>query len=39
MPTEDELPTLADLGGMAPDITGGLSSEEFVERVRNERQS
>jgi len=35
-PPENELPTLFDLLGMAPNATGELSSEEFVRKIRNE---
>lgn len=34
-PPEDELPTLASLWGMAPDLTGGLSSEEYIRQLRD----
>jgi hypothetical protein len=34
-PTETELPNWDDLRGRAPDITGGLSSEEFVRELRD----
>lgn len=34
-PEEDELPTLFDLQGIAPNATGGVSSEEFVRRIRD----
>lgn len=34
-PDDDDLPGLADLRGMAPDITGDLSSEEFVRNLRD----
>jgi hypothetical protein len=34
-PTSDELPKLSDLKGIAPNITGGLTSEEFVRRLRD----
>ena len=36
LPEDDELPNLADLRGIAPDITGDLSSEEFVRMLRND---
>ena len=36
LPNEDELPTLMDLRGIAPDATAGLSSEEFVNQLRDE---
>lgn len=35
LPEDDELPSLSDLRGIAPDITGDLSSEEFVRRLRD----
>lgn len=35
LPEDDELPSLADLRGIAPDITGDLSSEEFVRMLRD----
>ena len=35
LPEDDELPSLLDLRGTAPDITGVLSSEEFVRRLRS----
>lgn len=31
---KDSLPTIFDLRGIAPNLTGGLSSEEFLRRVR-----
>jgi len=31
---EDDLPKLRDLVGLATDITGGLSSEEFIRKIR-----
>ena len=31
----DELPTIAELGGKYPDFTGGLTSEEYVRRMRD----
>lgn len=34
-PKEDELPTLEDFRGLAPAITGKLSSEEFIRRQRD----
>jgi hypothetical protein len=33
-PPEDELPTIMNLKGIVPGLTGGLSSEEFVEKIR-----
>lgn len=35
LPEDDELPSLKDLRGIAPDITGDLSSEEFVRMLRD----
>jgi len=35
-PPEDDLPSLADLKGIAPDITGNENSENFVRGIRNE---
>lgn len=35
LPEDDELPSLKDLRGIAPDITGDLSSEEFVRILRD----
>jgi len=35
-PQENELPNLFDLRGIAPDATSGLTSEEFVRRIRDE---
>ena len=34
-PPEEELPTLASLRGIAPDMTGSLDSVEFVRKLRN----
>ena len=34
-PEENELPTLFDLQGIAPDATGDVSSEDFVRRIRD----
>ena len=33
-PPASELPRLADLRGMAPNATGDLASEDFVDRLR-----
>ena len=33
-PPVDTLPKLADLRGIAPDLTGGLSSEEYIRKMR-----
>lgn len=35
----DALPTLEDIRGIAPNCTDGLSSEEFVRRLRDERDA
>jgi hypothetical protein len=35
LPPEDQLPTLLDLKGMAPDLTGGKSTSEFLEGIRD----
>lgn len=32
------LPTIEEIGGSDPDFTGGLSSEEYVRRMRDERE-
>jgi len=32
----DQLPTLGSLKGIAPNATGGMKSEDFIRRVRNE---
>ena len=32
----DNLPSVADVSGIAPDFTGGLSSEEYVRRLRDD---
>ena len=32
---EEELPTLEDIRGIAPDATGNLTSEEFIARLRD----
>jgi hypothetical protein len=34
-PPEDQLPTMRELRGMAPDLTDGLSVEQFLEKVRH----
>jgi hypothetical protein len=36
LPDENELPSILDLKGIAPNLTGGLSSEEFVHGLRDE---
>ncbi len=36
LPPDDELPTLFDLRGVAPNATGELSSVEFVRAIRDE---
>jgi hypothetical protein len=33
---DSELPSLFDVRGTMPDLTGGESSVEFIERIRNE---
>ena len=38
-PPEEELPTLYELRGIAPDLTGELSSEQFVRKIRNAKIS
>ena len=35
-PDEDELPTIYDLQGIAPDATHGISSEMFIANIRSE---
>ena len=35
LPEDGDLPSLMDLRGIAPDITGDLSSEEFVRNLRD----
>lgn len=35
LPPEDELPTLLDLKGMAPDLTEGKTTSEFLEGIRD----
>lgn len=35
LPDDDDLPSLMDLRGVAPDVTGDLSSEEFVRNLRD----
>ena len=32
----DNLPSVADVSGIAPNFTGGLSSEEYVRRLRDD---
>ena len=34
-PSEDELPTIEDLRGIAPDATGDMASEDFVRALRD----
>jgi len=36
LPPDDELPTLFDLRGIAPNATGDMSSAEFVRAIRDE---
>lgn len=38
-PPEDELPSLDDLLGIAPNATGNLSSEEFVRQLRDAKKN
>jgi hypothetical protein len=38
-PPEEELPSLHDLRGIAPDLTGSLSSEQFVRKIRDAQVS
>jgi hypothetical protein len=38
LPDERELPSILDLRGIAPGLTGGVSSEEFVRGLRDEEQ-
>jgi hypothetical protein len=33
-PPEDQLPTIMELRGIAPDATEGLKAEEFIEKIR-----
>lgn len=35
-PPDSDLPTLASLWGAAPDLTGGLATQEFLDSIRNE---
>lgn len=35
-PPDDELPSILELNGIAPNATGELSSEEFISRLRGE---
>jgi hypothetical protein len=35
LPSDHELPTLKDLLGIDPDITGGLSSEDYIRKIRD----
>jgi len=37
-PLDSELPSLLDIRGMAPDVTGFLSSEDFVRSMRLARE-
>ena len=34
--SENERPTIAQLKGSIPDLTGGLSTEEFMRKIRGE---
>ena len=38
LPREEDLPSIFDLKGIAPDLTGGLSSEEFVQSLKDAEQ-
>lgn len=38
LPDENELPSIFDLKGITPKLTGGLSSQEFVHGLRDEEQ-
>lgn len=35
LPPDDELPTLFDIKGMAPDLTGGKTPYDFLEEIRD----
>jgi hypothetical protein len=35
LPDEEELPSIFDLKGIAPGLTGGLSSEEFAQGLKD----
>ncbi|GAF97510.1 unnamed protein product, partial [marine sediment metagenome] len=35
-PSDNELPNLLDLEGIIPNLTNGLSSEEYVKEIRDE---
>jgi hypothetical protein len=35
-PPDSELPKLSDMHGQFPDLTGGVRSVDFIERIRNE---
>ena len=35
-PYDDELPTFKDLLGIEPNLTGGLSSEDYIRKIRGE---
>ena len=37
-PPEDELPTIFDLRGIAPNATGDRKSEDFIRDLRNAEQ-
>lgn len=36
VPGDDDLPSIRDMIGLAPDITGGLTTEEFIRRLRDD---
>ena len=35
LPLDDELPTFKDLFGIDPEMTNGLSSEDYIRKVRS----
>ena len=35
LPDDDELPTVAEVAGSEPDFTGDLSTQEYLDRLRN----
>ncbi|MDD8030281.1 MAG: hypothetical protein PHE62_12105 [Acidobacteriota bacterium] len=39
LPSDNMLPSLRDLRGLIPNITGSLTSEEFVRKIRNAQAS
>lgn len=38
-PPDDELPKLSELRGISPDLTGGLEAHEFLEKIRDGRET